>query len=324
MIRLSRLRDAWIDRAIERELTVGLTARRRVRLHDRLRRDPRARARYDRAVEALRVLEGDVDVAPSELDVVGRWLADDWGAPRSEAPERRAWPAVLAVIAAALVLLWISPLRDPSALRPWSDDDGWQARGGPPSQGLALEALCGPDEADPAALRVRARDCGLTDLMGLAYRVPEGTEGRLTVFGVDDQGDAMFYLPTPDDPTTATVQAGRWRALSLAVRLRVNHAPGRLRIYGLVAPSEATVAEVEALARALASWAPAEPGDPPWTVRLATASAGGSQAPDDDALAGARAALERLCPDAFGSPPPPAEAASCSAAELNLTLRPER
>jgi hypothetical protein len=319
MIRLSRLRDAWIDRAIERELTVGLSPRRRARLHDRLRRDARARARYDRAVEALRVLEGDVDVAPSELDVVGRWLEGDWGAPRSEAPERRTWPAVLAVLAAALVLLWISPLRDPSALRPWTGDDGWQARGGGLSQGLALEALCGPDDSDPAAFRVRARDCSLADLMGLAYRVPEGPEGRLTVFGVDDQGDAMFYLPTPDDPTTAVALPGRWRALSLAVRLRVNHAPGRLRIYGLVAPSEATVAEVEALARALAPWPPAEPGDPPWTVRLATATVGGSPQLDE-----ARAALERLCPDAGGSPPSPLDPASCRAAELHLTLRPER
>jgi len=303
------LHDARLDRAIERELTVGLAPRRRAALHERLRRDPRARARYDRAVEALRVLEGDVDVAPSELDVVGRWLADDWGAPRAEATERRAWPAVLAVLAAALVLLWISPLRDVEGLRPWVDE-GWQARGDGQPEGLALEALCGSDEAEPAALRVR--DCSLADLLGLAYRVPEGTDGRLTVFGVDAQGDAMFYLPTPDDPTGSDVEPGRWRALHLAVRLRVNHAPGPLRIYGLVAPTVATTDEVEALARALAPLPAAEPGDLPWTARVA-----------ESHEAAARQVLVRLCPKGpLGGPP--SSSASCRAAELHLTLRPER
>jgi len=303
MIRLPRsLRDAWLDRAIERELTVGLSPRRRARLHERLRRDPRARARYDRAVEALRIFEGDVDVAPSELDVVGRWLADDLGAPRP-AVERRAWPAVFAVLAAALVLLLVSPLRDPSSLRPWTGDDGWQARGAGEGDGLALEALCGPDEADPTALRVRARECSLADLLGLAYRVPAGTRGELTVFGIDANGDVMFYLPTPVEAAGATVEPGRWRALSLAVRLRVNHAPGPLRIYGLVAPTVATTAEVEALARQLASQPAAAPGDAPWITRVSPEL------------------LARLCPDL---PSATATEPDCRAAELHLTLDPDR
>jgi hypothetical protein len=302
---LRSLHDARLDRAIERELIVGLPARRRAALHERLRGDPRARARYDRAVEALRVLEGDVDVAPSELDVVGRWLADDGGAPRAEESERRAWPVVLAVLAAALVLLWISPLRDPDGLRAWVDD-GWQARGGGQSDGLALEALCGPDEAEPAAVRVR--DCSLADLLGVAYRVPEATAGVLTIFGVDAQGHPMFYLPTPSDPIGPAVAPGRWHALHMAVRLRVNHAPGPLRIYGLVAPTVATVDEVEALARALAPLPAAEPGDPPWTARVPPSL------------------LVRLCQDDLlrGSPSPVPNASGCRAAELHLTLRPER
>lgn len=303
-MRWRSLRDALLDRAIERELLVGLPPRRRAALHERLRRDPRARARYDRAVEALRVLEGDVDVAGSELDLVGRWLADELGAERPAA-ERRTWPAVLAVLAAALVVLWISPLRDPGSLARWTGDDGWQARGGGVPEGLALEALCGPDEADAAARRVRARDCSLSDLMGLAYRVPAGTDGRLTVFGVDAEGDAMFYLPTPVDASTsgASVEPDRWRALGVAVRLRVNHAAGPLRIYGLVAPSVATTLEVEALAHALAPLPAAEPGDAPWTARLASST-------DPDPAAAA--ALARLCPDPV----------RCRAAELQLTLRP--
>lgn len=309
MTRIPRsLRDALLDRAIERELTRGLPPRRRARLHERLRRDPAARARYDRAAEALRVLEGDVDVAPSEVDVVGRWLADDWGTPPPATDRRRAWTVALAVLGAALVMLWISPLRDPAALRPWSADDGWQARGGGQGDGLALEVLCGPDEADAAARRVRARDCSLTDLMGLAYRVPAGASGQLTVFGVDAQGDPMFYLPTPVEPAGASVEPGHWRALPLAVRLRVNHAPGPLRIYGLLAPTIATVEEVEALAAQLAPLPAAAPGDAPWITRVAPER------------------LARLCPD-LGDPasasPAAATPARCRAAELHLTLRPE-
>lgn len=297
-----RLGDARLERWIERELTHGLSPRRRARLHEQLRRDPRARARYDRAVEALRVLEGELDVAPSELDVVGRWLADDWSAPPPSAVGegvRRWWPVVTAVLAAALVLLWVGPLADLQTLRPWAGDDGWQARGLGHADGLALEALCGPDEADDAARRMRVRDCSLGDLLGLAYRVPAEARGELTVFGVDAQGDAMFYLPTPVAAAGATVDPGRWRALPLAVRLAVNHAPGSLRIYGLVAPTVATVDEVRALAAALAPMSAAEPGDAPWTTRVA-------------ADAAAQQALSRLCP----SP------SRCDAAELQLTLAP--
>jgi hypothetical protein len=302
---LRSLRDAWLDRAIERELLVGLRPRRRARLHERLRRDPRARDRYDRAVEALRVLEGDVDVAPSELDLVGRWIADDLGLPRPAAAPRRAWPAVFATLAAALVLLLASPLRDPDALRPWVGDDGWQARGGAGEPGLALEALCGPDEPDDTARRVRVRDCSLSDLLGLAYRVPAGTRGQLTVFGIDAQGDAMFYVPTPSDPAGVSIDPGRFRALPLAVRLRVNHAPGSLRIYGLVAPSVATAHEVQALVEQLAPLPAAAPGDPPWTTRVAPES------------------LARLCADASPSSPARASTSRCLAAELHLSLRPD-
>jgi hypothetical protein len=154
---------------------------------------------------------------------------------------------------------------------------------------------------------VRARDCSIADLMGLAYRVPEGAEGHLTVFGVDARGDAMFYLPTPVAPAGPAVEPGRWRALHAAVRLRVNHAPGPLRIYGLVAPTVATVDEVEALARALAPLPAAEPGDPPWTARVPPSL------------------LARLCRDDSlrGSPGPTPDADGCRAAELHLTLRPE-
>ncbi len=294
---MGRLTDARLDRWIERELTEGLSPRRRARLHDRLRRDPKARARYDRSVAALRVFEGDCDIASSELDLVERWLADTgMGDAATESAEaRRWWPAMMAAVAAALVLLWLGPITGSGSMQPWSPefDDGWQARGPGASGGLALEVLCGPagDDGPPALV---AGDCQLSDLMGFAYRVPEDATGALTLFGVDVEGDAMFYLPTPVDPAGASIAAGRWQPLPLGVRLDVNHVPGSLRIYGLVAPSVATSDEVRTWAEALADQAPARPGDASWIERV-----------DAEHLA-------RLCPST----------ADCQAAELSLTLRP--
>lgn len=308
------LDERWLDHRIERELTVGLSPRRRARLHQRLRADPRARARYDRAACALRVFEGDTDLAPFELDLVGRWLADDQaaqGATRSAegragpeesragpaedgaGPSRRMWPAVLGALVAALLVLWVSPLSDPGALRPWTEqwDDGWQARGGA-RDGLALEVLCGPADTPDPALRVR--DCRHRDVMGIAYRVPAPVRGTLSIFGVGAHGDPMFYLPTPVDPAGRTVDPGHWRALRLAIRLSVNHAPGSLRIYGLVGPEVATPDQVRTWVRQLAPQSPAAPGDPPWTDRID------------------RASLSPVCPDP----------ATCHAAELHLRLLP--
>ncbi|MCA9711223.1 MAG: hypothetical protein KDK70_35625 [Myxococcales bacterium] len=291
-----RLADAWLDRWIERELLHGLSPRRRAWLHARLRADPRARARYDRAVTALRVLEGDAAVASVELELVGRWLAGD-ADPRPEGAARRAFdgrlvPAAVAAVVAALVILWVGPLRELGALRPWTEGhDGWGVRGGE-AGALALEVLCGPDDTPDPELRVR--ECRPRDLMGFGYRVPQGTHGTLTLFGIDADGDPMYYLPTPVDPAGVTVEPGHWRALRLAIRLRVNHAPGPLRVYGLVAPRVATTQEVAAWVEQLAPQPAAAPGDRPWTERVDPQR------------------LQRLC----------ATSTDCAAAELALDLRP--
>lgn len=303
MSRNRNLGPARLDRWIERELLEGLPSRKRTRLHEQLRRDASARARYDRAVAALRVLEGDDLIAPTELEVVQRWLSDDHGplgdGSAQTVTSRSWWPALITAVAAALVVLWVSPLQH--ARSPWWEgrDDGWQARGSASTGALAIEVLCvadapgGGTEPGPA----RVRQCSRQDLMGFAYRVEPKVAGTLTVFGVDADGDPMFYLPTPVDADVPTpmqaVEAGRWRALPLAVRLAVNHAAGPLRVYGLVSPTAATADEVRAWAEQLAPQAAAAgPGDDPWIERVRT-----------DGLA-------RVCPTL----------ARCQAAELSLTV----
>ncbi len=291
------LRGARLDRWIERELTCGLSPRKRSRLHAQLREDAEARARYDRAVAAVRVFEGDVEFAPSELDLVQRWLVDEWGgaATAEPTPARRWWPAVAAALMAAVVLLWAGSLGTSGGLAPWTTtDDGWGVRGPGHSDGLALEALCGPDDPDPVGIEVRARECGTHDLLGFAYRTLRTAPGQLTLFGIDAQGDPMFYAPTPVDAAAVTVEPGMWRASSLAVRLSVNHAAGPLRIYGVVAPVAATPDEVRGWVEQLSVQAEAAPGDRPWTERVSASS------------------LSRLC----------AASADCQAAELRLIVRP--
>ncbi|MCH9684441.1 MAG: hypothetical protein K0V04_23605 [Deltaproteobacteria bacterium] len=289
------LRGARLDRFIERELTQGLAPRQRARLHDQLRRDADARARYDRAVAALRVFEGDAEFAPTELDLVGRWLVDDWGEqPEPEAERARWWvPALAAAAVAAAMVLWSGSLGTSAGLRPWTDD-GWQARGADDDGRLAIEALCGPDEPDADSIEVRARDCGNRDLLGFAYRTEPGTEGMLTLFGIDADGDPMFYAPTPVDPSGVTVSAGHWRASSLAIRLSVNHAAGPLRIYGVVAPVAATEQEIRTWVGELSAQSEAETGDTAWTQRVPAGS------------------LTRVCPSST----------DCAAAELRLIVRP--
>ena len=293
------LSDAAIDRLIERELTEGLSPRKRARLHARLREDESARARYDRAVAALRIFEGDTDFAPTEVDVVGRWLADDWGvAPEAEAaPERsrRPWAAMIGALMAAMVLLWVSPAGDSASLQPWHEgrNDGWQARGSASTGALGIEVLCTLDsESIDAPLRVR--ECGLADAMGFAYRVESEVSGHLTLFGVDSEGDPMFYAPTPIDAAAVDIVPGRWHAAPMSVRLAVNHAAGPLRVYALVSPSVPTVDEVRAWTMELMSQSAANPGDLPWVQRVNQSS------------------LARVCP----SP------SDCHAAELALPLAP--
>lgn len=295
------LGPARLDRWIERELLEGLPPRKRSRLHEQLRRDATARARYDRAVAALRVFEGDDLLAPTELEVVERWLSQDQGpladGSAQTVARRSWWPALITAVAAALVVLWVSPLQQ--ARSPWWEgrDDGWQARGAASTGALAIEVLCvadAPGDAQHGPARVR--ECSRQDLMGFAYRVEPSVGGYLTVFGVDADGDPMFYLPTPVDADVPTemqaVKADRWRALPLAVRLAVNHAAGPLRVYGLVSPTAATADEVRTFAEQLAPQAAAGPGDDPWIERVRT-----------DGLA-------RVCPTL----------ARCEAAELSFTV----
>jgi hypothetical protein len=280
-------RQQW--KTIERALAGELDPTDRRALQVRLRGDAALRRAWDTAFEGLRALENDADVSEAELAVVEAWVLDD--VPSAVSVPARGWPrlsVLFALAAAALALLWVVPRpSDPG-------DASWQARGVSAPGRLTLQVLCGPAQAPAEALAGGAEPrCAADDVLGFAYWVrPDAPGRRLTLFGVDADGDAMYYAPTPSDAEAIDVQLGRWTAVDAGVKLSVNHAEGPLRVFGLLAPRAMAVQDVQRLAEDLSRLAPAQPGDPPWPQRLQ------------------RPTLDGLC----------ARAGDCDAVELRLWI----
>lgn len=302
-----------LRRRIERALLGELSAADRTDLFTTLRGDPVARAEYDRAASALRVLEGDAAVAPFEIDLVESWLVADLEQVQATSPTRalerlfggwRTWMS-LAFAAAAAILVVLLTRTGPGVLH--RDDDGAFTVKGPGRDAvLAIDALCGTDRAVAAAggdalVSASSAGCDRDDTLAFSLRVAPGHPGVVSLFGVDSDGDRMYYAPTPDDPHAVSVKPGAWRPVGAGVKLSVNHAPGPVRVYAVLAPRAATVQEVDALATALADASPAVDGSPSWIDRLLL---GASM---DD-----RQVLRGLCPSR----------SACHAAELDFVIRP--
>lgn len=256
-------------RRIEDAMTDRLGARERKALFEEVQVNPQARADYDVAFEALRELE-QAPVAQAELDVVESWLMDDLVGQTEAAVAwwRRPWMAgVLALAAAAALVVVINPSATTEV-----EDDGFAARGAGDERGLAIDVLC-PQKAGAAARNglVPAAEygCGLDGTLSFAYRVdPSAQGGSLSLFGVDAAGDVLYYAPTPDSSAGVDASPGTWTPLPIVVQLDVNHEPGSLVVYGLVSPQVPTVAQIDAMAAALADRGPGRIGDAPWHERL--------------------------------------------------------
>jgi hypothetical protein len=294
-----------LRRVIERELVEGIAARRRRTLVERVRGNPDQRSGWDQAIAAFRVLE-QREVSRFELDQVERWLFDDLDEAgliedRKPGPGRR-WTTIAmtlaTVAAAALLLVWIGP-ESPSETLERDPVDELQARGDPGfARPLALELVCG-EPARPAA----ARGCALHELLGFSLRLGDesldpnaaAALGRAplytSVFGIAADGELLYYLPTPVEPSHATLRldAG-WQALAISVRLEVNHEPGRVRVFALASDAPADVADIERWAAALEAQPSAGIDDPPWHLRLAPRVLG-SVCPDRSRCASAETEL---------------------------------
>ncbi|MEM6995354.1 MAG: hypothetical protein AAF721_32900 [Myxococcota bacterium] len=294
-----------IDRALLGELSVAA----RESLHAQLRGDEALRAEYDRAALALRIFEGDAPVAPYEVDLVESWLVADLGGTVADEVESpvdvvrrwlswRTWLSVtFAAAAAVLVAMLVSV---PPGDGQWGQGGYEGIKGSGDATRLAVEALCGrePDvdaEGGNALRSAASAGCDHDDTLTFSYFVDDARGGVLTLFGVDSDGDRMYYAPTPDDTDAIAVKPGDWRAVGVGVHLDVNHAAGPTRVYGLVSPVAPSLATVDAFADALTDAAPAVDGARPWIHRI------------DPALSRA------LCPDPR----------RCHAAELLFEIRGE-
>jgi hypothetical protein len=297
-------------RLLERELIAGLGPRRRRALVERLRGNAEQRSGWDRAIAAFRVLERR-EVSRFEIDQVERWLFEDLGDLGVVAPARPRWRwawlgGLAATIAsAAAVLLWIEGGRPDESSELAGESDGSDelvARGDDRfPRPLALELVCGQPVRAAAT-----RGCSLDETLGFSIRLgaedlaPEVASAlaraplHVSAFGLAEDGSLLYYLPTPDEPATTRVSLGApWQPLPFSVRLAVNHAPGRVRVFALASDRPAEVADLERLAAALAPQPIADLDDPPWHQRLPD-SVLASVCPQPSRCASAETVLELL------------------------------
>lgn len=120
-------------------------------------------------------------------------------APASRPNGRRARAIVLAIVAAAAVVLFVVLARRPR-------DDGFAARGGPPSTAPYVRIYRAAAGAAPIALEGSIRP---DDELAFGYEsVPD--KGALMIFGIDEHGHVFWYYPAwtdpSDDPSSIAVE----------------------------------------------------------------------------------------------------------------------
>ncbi len=248
---------------IERAVTGILSGSALAGTLDRVRGDVPRRAYYDRATEVMRALEGRM-VASSEVDAVEHWLAAKgaFAATTEARPLARLWVVLLACAAAAVLAFGLRP--------PERADPGERltAKGAGRNRPLAIEALCA--RASGELVDANGGTCDVAGTLTFAAWLDGRFVGgdQLIVFGIDEAGELLYYVPTPDGRPAPRLDRNRWQPLGRAVRLAVNHGQGAVRVYAAVTPRPVTIEEIDATAAAIDA-SIASPGDPDWIERLA-------------------------------------------------------
>jgi hypothetical protein len=203
------------------------------------------RARYDRASLAERMLHG----GPKALDTpsastLKRLEGAVLGAstPRAPAWQRavqwltptQRWAAGVAVAAAVVVLI-------PFLVRSPAPHAEFQARGTQTHERTAgLRAFCIGDEG------VTARCLRSTQLRLTVSNA--GKFQKVFVVGFDDDYNPKWYAPRPPEGVSVNAPDGVDQQIGAAVKLGVNHDPGKVRIYALFSDAPVSTQEVEAAA----------------------------------------------------------------------------
>lgn len=213
-------------------------------LRDHLRGCAECRARYDRVALAERMLSGGPAAlgqpSQSSFDRIGAAVLDGATVPPSGWQRLVQWfaptPRWAAGLAAAAALLLI-----PFALRAPRPDGGFQARGGVAHERTAgLRAFC-LDEGGVTPHCARQNQLRLTVSNAGRFQ-------RVFLVGLDDDWAPKWYAPRPPEIESVPAPDGIDVPVGPAVRLGVNHDPGKVRIYALFSDAPVTTPEVEAAA----------------------------------------------------------------------------
>ncbi|MDB4970991.1 MAG: hypothetical protein JWN44_6680 [Myxococcales bacterium] len=204
------------------------------------------RARYDRVALAERMLHGGpaalAKPSPSSFDRIGAAILDGAAAPTPAwqralhwlAPKQR-WAVGVAAVAAAAVLI---PFLARSPSRPGGE---FQVRGaGSGERTAGLRAFCiGDNGVTPKCARATQLRLTLSN---------SGKFQRVFVVGFDDDWSPKWYAPRPPELQSVAAPDGVDVPVGPAVKLGVNHEPGKVRIYALFSDAPVSAPEIEAAA----------------------------------------------------------------------------
>jgi hypothetical protein len=275
--------EAEYRQMIDEVLLDELPAKKWEKLRKHLAVCPVCRARYNKAVWTLRMLDGGPEKmhepSASEFDRIGAAVLAPEGGERSAmgrmlqwfAPTQR-WATGLVAAAAAIVLIPI--LAHMNQTKPPTEE--FQPRGGGktgpvelfgahPAQmgdrmaGLRLFCLTGDkvEALDPKGNA--APKCARSSQMKLAVSNP-GKFQRVFLVGVDNEHALKWYAPRPPEtesvaaPDTSKAAAETPDVpVGATIRLHVNHDPGPIRVYALFSDAPVKSSEVEAATKEFAA-----------------------------------------------------------------------
>jgi hypothetical protein len=236
------------DRLLERLLADGLPEGEDEELHELLRRDADARARYDRLRALCRVAAGKdpAEATDAELDRLGVLLEQRrvraTAATASMPTVRRRgvgrlWPAVAVAAAATLALvLWPRSVHH----------SGRITRGGAGAPTLCtVEAYAVPgggaegdaDGGTAGAVTPRRLAPGdrvkLSEYLQFRYYSADAEVRWLYLFGLDARMHPLDYYPRPEATRSVPIEPGDPQSVGRSIRLEKRHQPGPLRVVGL-------------------------------------------------------------------------------------------
>jgi hypothetical protein len=235
-----------IDGLVTGELTPEAWQKLRAHLRD----CEGCRGRYDRVALAERMLHGGPaslgQPSPAAFERIGAAVvAEAAAAGRPSAWQRllqwlaapRHWAPLATGATAAVLLLALPWLLAPRPVEEFRARGGGAAAGERPA---GLRAFC-LDGSGVTPRCSQAAQLRLTVSNGGHYQ-------RVFVVGLDETGELKWYAPRPPETTSVPAPAGVDVPLGAAVRLGVNHDPGKVRIYALFSDNPLSAEEIEAAA----------------------------------------------------------------------------